>query len=85
MMTPCGVSNAMSIRDYLSLVADDLFPHAKDRTVTVTITGNNRRAVLRSAERTMKLGGYWHRSPMKNKKSINGWPTITLDRIERRK
>jgi hypothetical protein len=52
---------------------------------TVTITGNNSRAVWRSAQITMKRGGYWHHSGLKNKKSIHGWPTITLDRIERRR
>jgi hypothetical protein len=75
----------MEMHDYLVYAVSGVSSLSEGKRPTLTITGNNRRAVLRSAERTMKLGGYWHRSPMKNKKSINGWPTITVDRIERRK
>jgi len=76
-MTPIGISHALEMHDYLG--------------PTVTITGNNRSAVLSSAARTRRLGGYWHQSPMtSNHHEIIGRCklaeySITLDRIERRR
>jgi hypothetical protein len=53
----------------------------------LTIAGNNRRAVLRSAARTRKLGGYWHQSSASTK--VLKYPkcihVVVVDRIERRK
>jgi hypothetical protein len=58
---------------------------------TVTITGNNRSAVLSSAARARRLGGYWHQRAMFVNPVISMQQgfyteyTITLDRIERRR
>jgi hypothetical protein len=76
-MTPIGISHALEMHDYLG--------------PTVTITGNNRSAVLSSAARARRLGGYWHQRAMFVNPGISMQQgfyteyTITLDRIERRR
>jgi len=100
-MTPLGVSHALEMHEY-PMDETPIKRKMKLRTLrkfgdwsldapTITITGNNRSAVLSSAARTRRLGGYWHQSPMtSNHHEIIGRCklaeySITLDRIERRR